>query len=53
MVLVGDVHFRIAARDCRIYGRHNAIQIELDVRPLLVPENNDGDLSPRKDSADT
>jgi len=45
---VGNFHFGIAAGCRSVDCRRNAIHVEFDVRPLLVPKNNDCNFPPRK-----
>ena len=43
-----DFDFLIAASDRRIHRRYNFVEMEFDVRPLLVAEDDDRNSAPGK-----
>ncbi len=45
---MGNVHFRIAARNGCLYRFDNLVEVEFDVRPLLVAEDKNGNLARRE-----
>ena len=45
LVFVWNIDLEEAARQCRVHRRDDPRKMEFDIRPLLVPQNNDGNFA--------